>query len=250
MSTSHSQPGSNKRVLMVLSSASPILGPTGKKSGYYWPEVYHPYETFTKAGYSMDAVSLTGQATVDEMSVSTGAQLMQFEIAALSAWNSKSHPLHAVIAACKSPQQVNAADYGIIYFAGGHACMWDLPTATPIQQLAAAIWEQGGVVAAVCHGPAVLGGLKLSNGEYLVKGRKANAFTVEEEDKMGMLQWMRQQNIPVCSDLITKAGGIYTKGDTMTEFVVNDGRLVTGQNPVSAAAVAQRAIDVKEGRVQ
>lgn len=97
----------------------------------------------------------------------------------------------------------------------GHACLWDLPTATPLHNLAAAIYEQGGVVAAVCHGPAVFGGLKLSNGDYLVAGKRVNAFTVEEEDKLGQLEFLRQQNVPLCSDLITKAGGVYEKGGLM-----------------------------------
>jgi len=236
-------------VLMVLTSASPVM-PDGKKSGYYWSEVYHPYDTFAKAGYTVDMVSLTGKASVDESSVATGQQLLQFEISALQAWHNKSHPLHAAIQAVKSPHQVNPADYGIIFFAGGHGCVWDLPTAFPIHKIASAIWDQGGVLAAVCHGPAVLGGLKLTNGEFLVKGRRANAFTVEEEEKVGLLQFLRQNNIPLCGDLITKAGGVYEKGPSFKEFVINDGRLVTGQNPASAEGTARRAIDVAEGRVQ
>jgi len=197
----------------------------------------------------VDAMSLTGTATVDENSVATGTQLLQLEISALQAWNSKSHPIHEVLGRIKSPAQVNAADYGIVFFAGGHACTWDLPTATAVHQIAATIYEQGGVVAAVCHGPAVLGGLKLSNGEYLVKGRRANAFTVEEEEKVSALAWLRQNNMPTCSELITRAGGVYEKGPAMKEFVINDGRLVTGQNPASAAGVAQRAIEVSQGKI-
>jgi len=248
--TMSKQPGSHKRALIVLTSAVPTMADGKTKSGYYWSEVYHPYEVFAGNGYTVDAVSLTGTASVDETSVATGSQLLQFEVAALAAYHNKSHPLHTIIAQLKTPAQVNPADYGIIFFAGGHACLWDLPTATPIHQIAAAIYEQGGVVGAVCHGPAVLGGLKLSNGTYLVQGKRANAFTVEEEQKLGVLDWMRQHNLPVCSDLITKAGGQYVKGDPLKEFVVNDGRLVTGQNPASATATAQRVIDVVQGKVR
>jgi len=223
----------------------------GVKSGYFWSEVYHPFEVFTKAGYAVDTVSLTGSATVDEHSVSTTQNLLQFEISALAAWKDSNHPLHKAIANLKPPSAITTpADYRIIFFAGGHACLWDLPTATPIQELAAKVYEAGGVVAAVCHGPAVFGGLKLSNGEYLVKGKRTNAFTVEEEEKMGQLEFLRQQNIPLCSDLITKAGGIYEKGGVMKEYVVADGRLVTGQNPVSAEGTAQQAVNIAEGKQQ
>jgi len=237
-----------KRALIVLTSATPTMG-DGKKSGYYWSEVYHPYETLTKSGYTVDTVSLTGTASPDEHSIATGEQLLSFEISALSAWNNSSHPLHAVIRATRRPEQIRPEDYSIIYFSGGHACLWDFPTATSLQEIAAKIYEHGGVVAAVCHGPAVFGGLKLSNGSYIVQGKNVSAFTVEEEDKVGALPFLRQHDIPMCSDLITKAGGNYVKGDVMKVFVVNDGRLVSGQNPTSAEATAQRAIDVHEGRV-
>ena len=177
--------------------------------------MYHPFEVFTSNGYAVDTVSLTGSGSVDEHSVRTGEQLMMFELSALAAWKDSDHPLHKAIAALKPPSAINPTDYRIIFFAGGHACLWDLPTAAPLHDIAAKVWEQGGVVAAVCHGPAVFGGLKLSNGEYLVKGLRVNAFTVEEEEKMGQLEFLRQQNIPLCSDLITKAGGIYEKGGVM-----------------------------------
>ena len=202
------------KVLIVLSSATPTMG-DGSKSGYFWSEVYHPFDVFTRNNYAVDMVSLTGSATVDEHSVRTGEQLMMFEVSAIAAYKDADHPLHKAIANLKSPAAVNPADYRIIFFAGGHACLWDLPTATPLHTIAAQIYENGGVVAAVCHGPAVFGGLKLSDGQYLVSGKRVNAFTVEEEEKMGQLDFLRQQNIPLCSDLITKAGGTYEKGGVM-----------------------------------
>jgi len=235
------------KVLIVLTSATPTMA-DGSKSGYYWSEVYHPFEVFTKANYAVDIVSLTGTATVDEHSVRTAEQLMMFEVSAIAAYKDSNHPLHKAIANLRPPSAINPAEYAIIFFAGGHACLWDLPTATPIHELAAKIYEQGGVVSAVCHGPAVFGGLKLSNGSYLVQGKKTNAFTVEEEEKVGQLEFLRQQNIPLCSDLITKAGGVYEKGGVMKEYVVVDGRLVTGQNPVSAQATAEKAVAIAEGK--
>jgi len=232
-----------KRVLIVLSSATPTMG-DGKKSGYYWSEVYHPYEVFTKAQFGVDFVSLTGTASPDEHSISTTEQLLSFELSALNAYKTSTHPIHADLARLRSPDGVKAADYSIVFFAGGHACLWDLPTATPLHKIAAEVYERGGVVGAVCHGPAVLGGLKLSNGDYLVKGKRANAFTVEEEEKVGAMEFMRANHIPTPSDLITKAGGLYEKGGTMKDYVIDDQRLVTGQNPMSAESTAQRCVEV------
>jgi len=117
-----------------------------------------------------------------------------------------------------------------------------------IHELASKIYESGGVVSAVCHGPAVFGGLKLSNGQYLIAGKRAAGFTVEEEEKVGALEFLRQHNIPMTSDLITQAGGKYEKAAPFKDFVVDDQRVVSGQNPVSAASTAQRAIAIYEGK--
>jgi len=244
---SKSNPTPSKRVLIVLTSATPTMG-DGKKSGYYWSEVYHPYDVFTKSGYKVDFVSLTGSGQPDEHSISTLEQLAQFEVNALKAWKDSSHPIHNDIKALKAPTSVNPNDYGIIFFSGGHACVWDLPTATALHEIAAKIYENGGVVAAVCHGPAVFGGLKLSNGQYLIQGKRAAGFTVEEEEKVGALEFLRKQKIPLTADLITKAGGRYEKAGPMKDFVVDDARVVSGQNPVSAASTAQRAVDIYQGK--
>jgi len=239
--------GRSNRVLLVLSSATPTMH-DGHKSGFYWSETYYPYEEFIKAGYTVDFVSLTGQASPDEQSVSLATELMQLEFSGAKAWHDKSHQIHKDLAKLKSPQQVKAEDYDIIFFAGGHACVWDLPSATPIHELAAKIYERGGVVAAVCHGPAVFGGAKLSNGQYLIQGKRSAGFTEEEEEKVGALKWLKEKNIPLTPDLISKAGGTHEKGGVMKDFSIADGRVVSGQNPTSAASTAQKAIAVSQGK--
>jgi len=231
----------------VLSSATPTMG-DGKKSGWYWSEVFHPWDVFTKAGYTVDFVSLTGSGSPDEHSIATTDQLLQFELNAIKVWNQKSHPIHAGLAAIKRPDQINPNDYGIVFYSGGHATLWDLPTATSLHQISASIYERGGVVAAVCHGPAVLGGLKLKDGQYLVSGKKATGFTEEEEEKVKQLDFLHQNHLPLVKDLITKAGGIWQQGGAFKDFVVVDQRLVTGQNPTSATSTAQQAVEVYERR--
>ena len=166
-----------KRVLIVLTSATPTMG-DGKKSGYYCqlhitlhlapshPPSLHPHLTLTfpsppysfllqglrcttpmrsslKAQFGVDFVSLTGQATPDEHSISTPEQLLAFELSALNAYKTQSHPLHADIARLKAPAAVKAEEYSIVFFAGGHACLWDFPTATPLQKIAAEVYEEG-----------------------------------------------------------------------------------------------------------
>ena len=80
-----------------------------------------------------------------------------------------------------NPQEVNPVEYIAVFYAGGHGVMWDYPNNQDLGRIAQTIYENGGVVSAVCHAPAALLNVKLSNGELLIKGKKINSFTNEEE---------------------------------------------------------------------
>ncbi len=79
------------------------------------------------------------------------------------------------------PEEVKPDIYSAIFYAGGHGTMWDFADNVELARIGAAIYDRGGVVGAVCHGPAGLVNLKLADGSYLVAGKKVAAFTNEEE---------------------------------------------------------------------
>lgn len=131
------------------------------------------------------------------------------------------------------PQQVNAADYAAIFYAGGHGTMWDFPCEEKLQAIARDIYEAGGVVAAVCHGPAGLVNIKLSSGDYLVRGKWVAAFTRDEEQAVEL-----DKVIPFfLSEKLESRGAVHVPAPNWTENVITDDRLVTGQNPASAHGV-------------
>ena len=72
---------------------------------------------------------------------------------------------------------VKHEDYKIIYFAGGHGTVYDFYESSNIHDLARKVYENGGIVSAVCHGPVALINIKLSDGEYLIKDKKITAFS-------------------------------------------------------------------------
>ena len=84
------------------------------------------------------------------------------------------------------PSEVKPEEYKAVFFAGGHGVMWDFPDNKELAAITSKIYENGGVVAAVCHGPAALVNVKLSNGKYLVDGKKINSFTNSEEKGIGL----------------------------------------------------------------
>ena len=164
-----------KKILMVLTSHK-ALGNTGKMTGFYVSEASHPYDVFVRqAGYSVDLVSPQGGEPPrdGEDSEDTLNQTFLDEMA-------------AKLANTMTPNQVNPADYDAIFYAGGHGTMWDFPKNETLAGIAASIYEAGGIVGAVCHGPAALVNIKLSDGSYLVDGKVVNSFTNEEEKEAGL----------------------------------------------------------------
>ena len=133
------------------------------------------------------------------------------------------------------PEQIKAADYDAIYYAGGHGTMWDFADNTELAQIAAQVYEAGGVVGAVCHGPAGLVNVKLSSGKYLVEGKQVSAFTDDEERAVGL-----DKVVPflLASKLIER-GAKHMPAANWQKQVVTGGRLVTGQNPASAHGVGE-----------
>jgi putative intracellular protease/amidase len=133
------------------------------------------------------------------------------------------------------PAAVNPEDYIAIYFAGGHGAMWDLPDESTIAAITRTIYENGGIVAAVCHGPAGLVNVKLNNGKYLVEGRMINSFTNQEEIAIkldGIVPFLLETRL-------VEHGAIFEKSDPRQEHVAVDQRIVTGQNPKSARGVGE-----------
>lgn len=143
-----------------------------------------------------------------------------------------------------SPQEVDAADYKAIYFTGGHGTMWDFPEDEKIQELTRTIYENGGVVSAVCHGPSGLLNVKLSTGGYLLSGHIVTGFSDMEEKLMRLYK-----EIPFSLEQkLKERGALYKKAQLpMGACVVQSGRLISGQNPTSVKGVALKTIEqVKE----
>ena len=130
---------------------------------------------------------------------------------------------------------VDPAQYDAVYLVGGHGTMWDFPDSEGLQRLVASVYDAGGLVGAVCHGPAGLLNVELENGFRLVEGRRVAAFTNDEEVAAG-----KNGVIPFfLADRLEEQGATHVPADVFEEQVVVDDRLVTGQNPASAAGVAK-----------
>jgi putative intracellular protease/amidase len=214
-----------QRVLFVLTSHD-TLGTTGKETGFYLSEVAHPYAVFEKANIEVEFVSPKGGKApmigIDLQDSLNKAFLDDSEKV-------------AKVANTLAPDQIDPARYDAIFYAGGHGTMWDFPNNEPLDRIAAAIYEKGGVVGAVCHGPVGLVNIKLSDGAYLVDGKTVSSFTNDEEAAVGL-----SDVVPfLLESTLVERGAAHTKAPNFQTHVVVSDRLVTGQNPASATGVGE-----------
>lgn len=133
---------------------------------------------------------------------------------------------------------LDVSRYDAVFYAGGHGTMWDFPRDPDVARVGREVYERGGVVAAVCHGPAALVNLTLSDGTYLVAGKRVAGFTNDEEKAAGVADV-----VPfLLADALVGRGARHEPGPDWQAQVVVDGRLATGQNPASATPLAEEVV--------
>jgi len=213
-----------RKILIVLTSHDD-LGGTGK-TGFYVSETAYPWHVFSQAGYQVDLVSPQGGEPPQD-----GADLSDPIQKAFLGDAEMARKLTDTL----RPEDVDAQDYAAIFYAGGHGTMWDFPGDAGLAGIARDIYEAGGVVAAVCHGPAALVNITLSDGSYLVAGKEVSAFTNEEE--AGVVPFLLQT-------ALEERGAKHVGGPNFLSQVSVSDRLVTGQNPASAGPVAEQVVAV------
>lgn len=220
----------NKRILMVLTSQA-TMGDSDRPTGVWFEELTTPYYHFVDAGFEVVLASPKGGLVpVDPHSrEETTPSVVRFtsDMQAMSLLEN-SLPLAGV----------SSAPYAAIFLPGGHGTMFDLPEDQALAGLLEAFWREKKVVAAVCHGPAGLLGSRDEQGKPLFAGRKVSAFSNEEEDAAGLTDAMPF----LLESRIRELGGLYEGAPKFEPYAVKDGRLVTGQNPMSSELVAKLTI--------
>jgi putative intracellular protease/amidase len=224
----------SKPVLIVLTSHGQ-MGETGKPTGFFLGELTHPLEVFDNAGIPVEFASIRGgEPPVDGLDLNDATNARY--------WSDPD--FRAKLAATRKLSEVDPGDYAAVFFAGGHGTMWDFPDDAAVQKTAREIYEAGAPVGAVCHGPAALVNVKLSDGSYLVDGKEVSAFTNGEEEKVGLADV-----VPfLLATKLEQRGAKHRAAPDFEKQVVASGRLVTGQNPASAAGVAQKMVEMLESK--
>ena len=219
-----------KPVLFVLTSHG-TKGDSGQPTGFYLGEVTHPLSVLEAAGIAVEFASIKGgEPPVDGLDLEDDTNRRY--------WNDEA--FRAAIRTTARLDDVDPDRYAAIFFAGGHGAMWDLPQSSAVDRVTRSVFEAGGAVAAVCHGPAALVNVRLSDGRYLVAGRNVSAFTDSEERAVGL-----DRTVPfLLASTLVERGATHHPSADWTSKVVVDGRLITGQNPQSATGVGEALRDL------
>ncbi|OAB78267.1 dimethylallyltransferase [Cochleicola gelatinilyticus] len=220
-------------VLFVLTSHDK-LGDTGKKTGFWVEEFANPYYTLLDKGANITiATPKGGAAPIDPSSDAPDAATEATERF------DKDDKAQKLIANTEKLSTINADDFDAVFYPGGHGPLWDLATDATSIALIEKFNSQEKPIAFVCHAPAALKNVKSADGNPLVQGKKVTGFTNTEEDAVQLTNV-----VPfLVEDMLTKNGGIYSKKDDWAAYAIQDGNLITGQNPASSELVAEKLIE-------
>ncbi|MBD1581992.1 type 1 glutamine amidotransferase domain-containing protein [Pseudoalteromonas sp. S16_S37] len=224
--------GDAPNVVMVLSSHGQ-LNADGElvQPGYEFDELSKAYRVFKANGLDITFASPAGGKPVaDEFDKQKPYnQAFLQDTKAVTALNTT-----------YKISELDADNIDAVFVVGGKGPMFDLHQYKPLQTLIANVYEQKGVVSAVCHGPAAFVDVKLSNGQYLVANKRVNGFTNEEEMAFGK-KW-RPHFAFLLEDKLKERGAQFTQAGLMLNHVQIDGNLITGQNPFSTADTATEVV--------
>ncbi len=222
-----------KKVLMVVTSNNRLKD--GSAGGYFLPEAMDFYKELKASGYEVTIASpLGGKAPMYERNNYYNYFKTYLDSSGLINKLDSTLPLSGI----------KAEDYRGVFYVGGFACLIDFPANTDIRRITTGIYEKGGVVAAVCHAPAALINIALSNGELLIQNKKVTSRCMAEETDGGQISRGELLRVfPfILEEELKRKGAIYSSAEMNTPHVVTDGKLVTGQNPESSTNVARQAL--------
>ncbi|NRF13313.1 type 1 glutamine amidotransferase domain-containing protein [Vibrio coralliilyticus] len=220
-----------KKVLIPVTNHA-TLGSTEQANGTYAPELTHVLKELINAGIEYDIASIKG-GKAPLYGTDIEGDYVNAEILADDDFLNRINNTIPV-------SQLNSDDYDAIFYPGGFGLLSDLAVNKDFATIAAKHYENGGVVASVCHGPAALLPITLSNGEKLLASKSVTGFTREEEIDFGTIN-----DIPfLLEESLARSAARFSKVQPWHELVIVDERVITGQNPTSAHGVGQKLVEI------
>jgi len=237
-----------KRVAIVLANPTTSAS-TGWPVGFWWSELSHPYFVFSEKGYEVEIFSYFG-GKVEADAMSNPDDKTRWQSEDLISRGFQGDPaLMALLANTPAARTIDVSRFDAIVVAGGQAPISSMEKAVDVQKKFVEFYEKGKIAAALCHGVAVLRYAKLSNGQYLAKGKTVTGFADIEEDFADAAVWKynllpRTKHVMPwrVEDEVKKIGANYVQAGLWKSFAIRDGNLITGQQNYSGMATAEAIV--------
>ena len=230
-----------RKALIALSSFNGAIFPDGSSTGVFFTEALHPFEVLTAAGFDVDFASETGTYAFDEFSL-----LPPFLAGSDKAiYENPKHPfIVKMTSQVMKASDLHNGDYSVFFASAGHAALYDYPSARALQAVAGNVWNRGGIVGAVCHGPVLLPGvMDDKTGKSIINGKTVTGFTIEGETLLGVSDRLKSDKVVLVPDAVGRANADYSSPMlAFDDYSISAGRLVTGTNPASARSTAERTV--------
>lgn len=192
-----------RRALIAITSAKATLFQGKETTGLFISEALHPYDILVAAGFEVDLASETGTYSADWLS----QQPDFLNGSDLATWNDVNSSFRQKLDNMPKASTLDGSKYGVFFASAGHAALIDYPTASGLQNIAARVWANGGIVSSVCHGPAIFANiLDPVTKEPIIKGKKITGFTTEAEHSMGIYEELVSWNSEMMQDVATRLG--------------------------------------------
>ena len=241
-------PRAKKRVAIVIANPT-VSTTTGWPVGFWWSELTHPYHVFTEKGYEVEIFSPEGGRCVADAMSDPGDASGYSKTDLISQGFIHTPELKALVEHTKKVDEIDVGRFDAIVVAGGQAPMFSFDKAATLQRKFVEFYEAGKVTSALCHGTAILAYARLSNGEYLAKGKTVTGFANVEEDfadhavwSYGMLPRDRHVMPWRIEDRLREIGANYVQAGLWRGFAIRDGNLVTGQQNFSGEETARAIV--------
>ena len=214
-------------ILIIVTSVGEIS--PNEPTGVWLEELAVPYIEFINRGYNVTVASIKGgKAPIDPRSKPTTEQEKLWGGAIKALENT------SVLSS------INSSDFSAVLIPGGHGTMYDFPKSKSLGELLNKFAQQEKIIASMCHGPASLVNVVLSDGSHLVSGKTLTSFTNDEESAAGFTEKMPF----LLESRLRELGAKFVVQPNWSDHVEIDGKLITGQNPQSSKSVALSIIDI------
>jgi|Transcript_12114 putative intracellular protease/amidase len=225
--------------ILCLSTSAPYYGKSlDHPTGLWLEELAAAYMVFKKAGYEITIASPAGGPIPIDCNSLRGAFFTQESKEFLHDADAMDMFMHTK----KISEVATPGDFDALYLPGGSGCCADFVNNGDVKSAIESTYSSGKIVAIVCHGPIALAECFKPDGTTpFVQGMTVTGFSDAEEEMVG-----GTSKVPFLIETrFVEQGAKYEKAEApFGSHICVDGNLVTGQNPASSTAAAEKVVEL------